>query len=79
MITALFSVMLLDDAHAAHSAHAPVASEVPAQVAEARKEERKICKREQVTGSNRTKRLCMTASQWKAYESGQSSDGNSGF
>lgn len=72
MITALFSVMLLADAHSAHSGSAEATAEAPAQAVEASKEERQICKREQVTGSNRTKKLCMTASQWKAYESGVS-------
>lgn len=71
MITALLSVLLLADANAVQPT--PADASAPAmQAAEAPKEERKICKREQVTGSNRTKKLCMTASQWKAYESGVS-------
>ena len=74
MITALLSVLLLADANAAQPA--PADASAPAmKAAEAPKEERKICKREQVTGSNRTKKLCMTASQWKAYESGVSWSG----
>ena len=71
MITALFSIMLLADAHAAHATSAE--SAVPAaQAVEAPKEERQICKREPIASSQyRTKRVCLTASQWKARARGE--------
>lgn len=75
MITALFSIMLLADAHAAHTDAAPAAATAPApasQAAEEPKAERQICKREPIPSSQyRTKRVCMTASQWKARARGE--------
>lgn len=71
MITALFSVMLLADAHAAHSTSAESAAPA-AQAVEAPKEERQICKREPIASSQyRTKRVCLTAAQWKARARGE--------
>lgn len=73
MITALFSIMLLADAHAAHTDAAPAAATAPvSQAAEEPKAERQICKREPIPSSQyRTKRVCMTASQWKARARGE--------
>lgn len=72
MITALFSVMLIADAHAAHAAPAPAAPEASAPATEAPKAERQICKREPIPQSQyRTRRVCMTASQWKARARGE--------
>jgi hypothetical protein len=72
MITALFSVMLLADAHSAHSGSAQATAEAPAQAVEASKEERQICKREPIPSSQyRTKRVCLTAAQWKARARGE--------
>ena len=67
MITALFSVMLLASDAAAEAAPAPAApAATSAEATEAPKAERKICKSEQVSGSMRAKRVCLTASQWRA-------------
>lgn len=68
MIPALFSVMLL-----ASGADAAVATTAPTtETAEAPKAERQICKREPIPSSQyRTKRVCMTASQWKARARGE--------
>jgi hypothetical protein len=69
MIPALFSVMLLvTDAAAATPAPAAPATKA----AEAPKAERQICKREPIAQSQyRTKRVCMTAAQWKARARGE--------
>ena len=46
-------------------------------VVEAPKEERKICKREQVSTSlHGSKRVCLTARQWKARDTGMSAEDN---
>ena len=65
MLPLLFSVMLLasDAATTEPAAEAPAA---PVAQTEAPKAERKICKSEQVSGSMRAKRVCLTASQWRA-------------
>ena len=68
MIPVLFSVMLLASDPASSSAQA----EPNAPAAEAPKEERQICKREPIAQSQyRTKRVCMTAAQWKARARGE--------
>ena len=71
MIPLLFSVMLLvSGADAAAAMTAPTAQ--TAETAEAPKTERQICKREPIPSSQyRTKRVCMTASQWKARARGE--------
>lgn len=70
MINALFGILLLSsDPVAAATAPAP---EPATATAEAPKEERQICKREPISGSQyRTKRVCLTASQWKARARGE--------
>jgi len=71
MISALFSVLLLasDAAAAAPAPVAPAAAEAP-------KEERKICKREMDTTSRMgSKKICMTAAEWKARDSGNATRG----
>jgi hypothetical protein len=62
MFVALFSVMLVASEGAAATEVTP-----PVPIAtEAAEAERKICKRERVTGQIQgTKRVCMTAEQWK--------------
>ena len=71
MITALFSVMLLADANAAQGTAADAAAPAP-QAVEAPKEERQVCKREPIPSSQyRTKRVCLTAAQWKARARGE--------
>ena len=62
MIVALLSVMLITSEGASGTAVTP-----PAPVAnEAAEVEKKICKRQPVTGQIQgTKRVCMTADQWK--------------
>lgn len=69
MITALFSVMLLTaDTTETATAAAP---EAPAAV-EASKEEKKICKREMASESRLgSKRICLTAAEWKARSNGE--------
>ena len=70
MITALFSVMLLADATAATTS--TTTAEAPAAATEAPKEERKICKREMATESRMgSKRICLTAAEWKARSDGE--------
>jgi hypothetical protein len=69
MFAAMFSVLLI-------TSEAAVATEVtpPAPVTnEAAEPEKKICKRQPVTGQLQgTKRVCMTAEQWKrAQEANQ--------
>jgi hypothetical protein len=69
MIAALFSVLLIASDGAAATAATP-----PAPVAtEAAEADKKICKRQPVTGQIQgTKRVCMTADQWKrAQEANQ--------
>jgi len=68
MITALFSVLLLaSDTPPA----ATEASPAPAATAEAPKEERKVCKRIPIVNSQYgSKRVCMTAAEWKARARG---------
>ena len=66
MIT-LLSVLLL-------ASETPAAAVPPteATVAEAPKEERKICKRETATESRLgSKKVCLTAAQWKARDTGE--------
>jgi hypothetical protein len=71
MIPALISVMLLASDPAAATA-APAAPAAPTQTAEEPKAERQICKREPIPSSQyRTKRVCMTAAQWKARARGE--------
>lgn len=70
MFVALLGVMLFASESAATSAAppAPVTNEAaePAGEAEAVDPNKKICKRQQVTGQIQgTKRVCMTAEQWK--------------
>jgi len=64
MLTALFSVMLIasETGTTTSTPPAPVANEA----AEAPDPDKKICKRMAVTGQLQgTKRVCMTAEQWK--------------
>lgn len=70
MITALFSVLVLASDTAAASAPPPP----PATTEAAAPKEEKICKRQPVTGQLQgTKRVCMTAEQWKAAQAASSS------
>ena len=66
MFVALFSVMLIASettATNATSPQAPTANETAAEP------EKKICKRQPVTGQIQgTKRVCMTAEQWKRVQ-----------
>jgi len=74
MIPALISVMLLVSDTAAETA-APTAP-ASAEAAEVPKAERQICKREPIAGSQYgSKRVCMTAAQWKARKR----NGNAGL
>jgi hypothetical protein len=65
MLAALFSILLIASENAATTAttqQAPVANE-------AADPDKKICKRQPVTGQLQgTKRVCMTAEQWKRAE-----------
>jgi len=65
MIAALFSVLLIASEGTAATAVTP-----PAPVANETAEiEKKICKRQPVTGQIQgTKRVCMTAEQWKRVQ-----------
>ena len=66
MIT-LLSVLLL-----ASESPAAVAPSIDATAVEAPKEEKKICKREMATESRLgSKRVCLTAAQWKARDTGE--------
>jgi hypothetical protein len=57
---------------------APAAGEAPPAIADAKKEERKICRREAMAvGLHRTKRICLTAAEWKAREGKGNVDGMS--
>ena len=66
MFVALLSLMLIASettATNATAAQAPAANEVAAEP------EKKICKRQPVTGQIQgTKRVCMTADQWKRVQ-----------
>jgi len=67
MLAALFSVMLIASENAATTTvpSAPSATEA----AEAVDPNKKICKRQPVTGQLQgTKRVCMTAEQWKRVQ-----------
>lgn len=71
MLTALFSLFLLSSDAAATTAAASTEVPATAQPSVAPKEEKKICKREQVTGQIQgTKRICMTAKQWETARAG---------
>ena len=64
MFTVALSVLLLATETTAATPQTPAAA-VP-QSSEATKAEKKICKREQSTESRmRSKRICLTAAQWK--------------
>ena len=65
MFAALFSVLLITSEGAAATTVTP-----PAPIAnEAAEPEKKICKRQPVTGQIQgTKRVCMTADQWKRVQ-----------
>lgn len=57
---------------------APAAEPAPAPVAETKKEERKICRRElSSVGLHQSKRICLTASEWKLREGRGNADGMS--
>lgn len=71
MISFLFSAFLLADVAAAPTTAAPIA--------EAPKAERKICKREAATESRLgAKKICMTAAEWKARDTGDAVRGLGG-
>lgn len=65
MLAALFSVLLVASETASGAASTP-----PSPVTnEAAEPEKKICKRQPVTGQIQgTKRICMTAEQWKRVQ-----------
>jgi hypothetical protein len=64
---ALLSVLLL-----ASETPAAIAPSTDATAAEAPKEEKKICRREAATESRLgSKKICLTAAQWKARDSGE--------
>lgn len=67
MLASLFTLLLLASDPAAatpHQGHAPATNQVAAA-----DEQKKICKRQPVTGQRiGSKRICMTAEQWKAAE-----------
>jgi hypothetical protein len=68
MFVALFSVMLIASETTATTNTTPPAS-VANQSAEPADPNKKICKRQQVTGQLQgTKRVCMTAEQWKRVQ-----------
>lgn len=65
MFVALFSVLLVASETAATTAATPQAPVTN----EAAEPPKKVCKRQPVTGQLQgTKRICMTAEQWKAAE-----------
>ena len=69
MTTALLSVLLLASEAAAVASTATPATAEAVKTDEAVKAERKICKRESTTESRMgSKRLCLTASEWKARQ-----------
>ena len=66
MFVALFSVLLVASATPASNATTPQA---PVENEAAAEPEKKICKRQPVTGQLQgTKRVCMTAEQWKRVQ-----------
>ena len=70
MISLLLTALLVTGDNAA-------AAQPTAAVVDAPKEERKICKREQVSTSlHGSKRVCLTARQWKARDTGMSAEDN---
>ena len=71
MLAALFSVLLVASENAATTTTPPAPATNEA--AEAYDPDKKICKRQAVTGQLQgTKRVCMTAEQWKrAQEANQ--------
>jgi hypothetical protein len=71
MIAALLSLFLISSDAAATSnvTQAPSGEEAAATTTEASEAPKKICKRQPVTGQIQgTKRVCMTAEQWKAAQ-----------
>ena len=65
MIAAMFSVLLITSEAAATTQVAPTAPVTN----EAAEPERKICRRQPVTGQIQgTKRVCMTVEQWKRVQ-----------
>lgn len=70
MISILLSIALASNGVAiSGDTAAPAPTETAAPAAEAPKKERKICKRETVaTSLYGSKRICMTAAEWKARE-----------
>ena len=68
MLAVLFSVMLVASENAATTVpEAPAAT--ANQASEAPDPDKKICKRQQVTGQIQgTKRVCMTADKWKQVQ-----------
>jgi len=72
MLTVALSVLLLATETPAASPQQPAAEN--SQPAQPPKAEKKICKREQSTGSRTdSKRICLTAAQWKERQN-QSED-----
>ena len=68
MFVALLSVMLIASETTATTNTAPTAP-VSNEAGEAPDPNKKICKRQQVTGQLQgTKRVCMTAEQWKRVQ-----------
>ena len=64
MLAALFSVLLIASESAATTTQTP--AQVANEATEAYDPNKKICKRQAVTGQLQgTKRVCMTAEQWK--------------
>lgn len=71
MLTVALSVLLLATETTAATPQQPAAATQPAETPKA---EQKICKREQSTGSRMdSKRICLTAAQWKERQN-QSDD-----
>ena len=72
MISILINALLLVAAEpAAAAATTTTTATAAAPAAEAPKKEREICKREPVSGSlHGSKRVCMTARQWRARNDG---------
>jgi hypothetical protein len=69
MLAALFSVVLIASETATVAPASPPAATVANGAAEAADPNKKICKRQQVTGQLQgTKRVCMTAEQWKRVQ-----------
>ena len=73
MISILLNALLLVaiDPAAAATVSGTATATAPAPTAEAPKKEREICKREPTSGSlHGSKRVCMTAKQWRARANG---------